>query len=252
MNRKLSVKARKGILIAIFVILALVAVYYVFWGRKQQSPVTPDASTLEIVDTERASSTEIPEESEESEEVTEPSSETETPEETLPPQTDPPGFWDDLTATETLPPQTDPPGFWDDLTATEPPVIIVPTEPATEPAPSGDTVTLNGITVTRGEQYHDKDHVALYLHTFRTLPPNYITKSEADSIRNWQSKGYYIGGDRFGNREGALPKKNGRQYYECDISYTSSSNRGTRRIVYSNDGLIYYTGDHYKTFTQLY
>ena len=55
----------------------------------------------------------------------------------------------------------------------------------------------------------------------------------------------------FGNREGNLPKEKGRQYFECDIDYVSGS-RNAKRIVYSNDGLIYYTEDHYNTFTLLY
>jgi len=60
-----------------------------------------------------------------------------------------------------------------------------------------------------------------------------------------------IGGDSFGNREGILPKKEGRKWFECDINYEGGY-RGAERIVYSNDGLIYYTNDHYKTFVQLY
>ena len=60
-----------------------------------------------------------------------------------------------------------------------------------------------------------------------------------------------IGGDRFGNREGKLPIKEGRQYYECDINYEGGY-RGSERIVYSNDGLIYYTKDHYENFVLLY
>ena len=71
-------------------------------------------------------------------------------------------------------------------------------------------------------------------------------------MNNWQSKGYYIGGDKFGNREGRLPKKSGRQYYECDIDTDGKSSRGAKRIIYSNDGLIYYTEDHYEHFTLLY
>jgi len=59
-----------------------------------------------------------------------------------------------------------------------------------------------------------------------------------------------IGGDKFGNFEELLPKKSGRQYYECDINYKGGS-RGAERIVYSNDGLIFYTKDHYKSFEQL-
>ncbi len=65
-------------------------------------------------------------------------------------------------------------------------------------------------------------------------------------------KGAAIGGDRFGNNEGQLPKKIGRQYYECDIDTNGKSSRGAKRIIYSNDGLIYYTEDHYESFTLLY
>lgn len=60
-----------------------------------------------------------------------------------------------------------------------------------------------------------------------------------------------IGGDRFGNRENRLPIKAGRVYYECDINYKGGY-RGPERLVYSNDGLIYYTGNHYDSFTLLY
>ena len=64
--------------------------------------------------------------------------------------------------------------------------------------------------------------------------------------------GCAIGGDRFGNREGILPAAQGRSYYECDIGTIGESSRGAKRLVYSDDGLIYYTEDHYETFTLLY
>ncbi len=63
--------------------------------------------------------------------------------------------------------------------------------------------------------------------------------------------GMSIGGSRFGDREGLLPDKEGRQYYECDIGY-ESGRRGAARLVYSDDGLVFYTGDHYKTFERSY
>ncbi len=106
--------------------------------------------------------------------------------------------------------------------------------------------------------YCSKDDVALYIHTYGKLPKNFITKSEAEKL-GWEggsveryAKGCAIGGDRFGNREGQLPKKNGRYYTECDIDTLGKSSRGSKRIVFSNDGLIYYTDDHYETFTLLY
>lgn len=101
--------------------------------------------------------------------------------------------------------------------------------------------------------------VALFLHNFGTLPENYITKKEAEA-RGWVSHegnlwdvadGYSIGGDRFYNREGRLPEKQGRTWFECDVNYQGGY-RGPERLVYSNDGLIYYTDDHYATFTCLY
>ena len=61
-----------------------------------------------------------------------------------------------------------------------------------------------------------------------------------------------IGGDRFGNYEGLLPEKDGRTYYECDIDTLGAETRGVKRIVYSSDGFIYYTEDHYESFELLY
>lgn len=107
--------------------------------------------------------------------------------------------------------------------------------------------------------YVSKEEVALYLHTYGHLPKNYVTKDEAEDA-GWKTEGLSleeacpgksIGGDRFGNREGRLPKAKGRTWYECDIDY-KGGRRGAKRIVYSNDGLIYYTQDHYKTFEKLY
>lgn len=106
--------------------------------------------------------------------------------------------------------------------------------------------------------YYSKKDVSLYLYTYGKLPENFITKAEAQdlgwtggSVENYK-EGAAIGGDKFGNREGLLPKKNGRQYYECDIDTNGRGSRGTRRIVFSNDGLIYYTDDHYESFVLLY
>lgn len=119
--------------------------------------------------------------------------------------------------------------------------------------------TLPGLKVDRNGTYTDKEHVAAYLHEFGCLPSNYITKKEAEDLGWVSSKGNLnkvasgksIGGDRFGNYEKQLPVKKGRQYYECDIDYKKGS-RNAKRIIYSNDGLIYYTEDHYESFTLLF
>ena len=106
--------------------------------------------------------------------------------------------------------------------------------------------------------YYSAVGVALYLVTYGELPGNFITKNEARDL-GWEGgsvqrylEGAAIGGDKFGNREGILPKADGRQYYECDIDTDGASSRGAKRIVFSNDGLIYYTEDHYESFVLLY
>ncbi len=106
--------------------------------------------------------------------------------------------------------------------------------------------------------YYTKEEVASYINCYGKLPPNFITKSEAREL-GWEGgsverylEGAAIGGDVFGNREGLLPKADGRIYYECDIDTNGKDSRGAKRIVYSNDGLIYYTDDHYESFTLLY
>jgi len=113
-------------------------------------------------------------------------------------------------------------------------------------------------TVVQGEAYTGKEEVAAYLKQFHELPPNFITKQEAmelgwDSAKGnlWEVTDHRsIGGDAFGNREGLLPKEKGRRYFECDINYQGGY-RGAERLVYSNDGLIFYISDHYSSFIQV-
>ncbi len=106
--------------------------------------------------------------------------------------------------------------------------------------------------------YTKKDDVALYIHTYGCLPQNFITKKEAQAL-GWEggslepyAPGKCIGGSYFGNYEGLLPEKKGREYTECDIDTLGKKSRGAKRIVFSNDGLIYYTEDHYESFELLY
>lgn len=124
----------------------------------------------------------------------------------------------------------------------------------TDSASSGDSQP----AIAEDGSYTSKDEVALYIHTYGHLPENYITKDEAYDL-GWKSEGTLdevapgmsIGGDYYGNYEGALPDEPGREYHECDIDYVSG-NRNAKRIVYSNDGNIYYTEDHYNSFEHLY
>ena len=114
------------------------------------------------------------------------------------------------------------------------------------------------IQVEEEGTYTDKDHVAAYLKKYGKLPSNYITKNEARKL-GWNGSrsglwdvawGKSIGGDKFGNYEEVLPVKRGRQYYECDIDFDGWK-ANAKRIVYSNDGLIFYTEDHYETFEEI-
>ena len=104
--------------------------------------------------------------------------------------------------------------------------------------------------------YTDKDEVAEYIDTYGELPDNFITKNEAKAL-GWDSSkgnlqevapGKSIGGDRFGNYEGRLPDG---KWTECDVNYHGGY-RGSERLVFSEEGAIYYTNDHYETFEQLY
>lgn len=121
-----------------------------------------------------------------------------------------------------------------------------------------DTPEETGALLDEDGSYTTKDDVALYIHQYGHLPSNFITKKEAQSL-GWQggslepyAPGKCIGGTHFGNYEGLLPEAKGRSYTECDIDTLGAKNRGAKRIVFSNDGLIYYTDDHYETFTLLY
>ncbi len=113
--------------------------------------------------------------------------------------------------------------------------------------------------IVEDESYSSKEEVAEYIYLYGHLPPNYITKKEAQELGWVASKanlwevapGMSIGGDRFGNREGLLPSAKGRKFYECDIDFDGGY-RNAKRIIFSNDGLIYYTEDHYESFELLY
>lgn len=132
------------------------------------------------------------------------------------------------------------------------------TEAELGPAVTGtETLSLGNTVLEEEGSYTSRDTVALYLMKYGTLPQNYITKAEAQAL-GWEggslleyAPGKSIGGDWFGNYEGALPEAEGRTYTECDIDTAGADERGAKRIVFSNDGLIFYTEDHYQTFTLL-
>ena len=130
--------------------------------------------------------------------------------------------------------------------------------PLSDPENTAEKSDVSAPPLSESGSYTSKEDVALYLHLYKHLPDNFITKKEAQAL-GWPggdlrsyAPGKCIGGDRFGNYEGLLPEKKGRSYQECDIDTLDADARGGKRIVYSNDGLIYYTDNHYKTFELLY
>ena len=99
--------------------------------------------------------------------------------------------------------------------------------------------------------------VVKYLKEHGELPDYYITKSEAKSLGWVPSKGNLcevapgraIGGDIWTNRQKSLPTKSGRKYFEADLNY-HCGNRNADRVVFSNDGLVFVTFDHYRSFEE--
>ena len=121
--------------------------------------------------------------------------------------------------------------------------------PEEETAPDSAAVTEDG-------EYSSPEDVAEYLHTYGHLPGNFLTKNDARDL-GWDSSkgnlwdvapGKSIGGDYFGNYEGLLPEG---RYHECDVNYAGGY-RGAERLIYGEDGSVWYTNDHYQSFTQLY
>ena len=114
-------------------------------------------------------------------------------------------------------------------------------------------------SISEDGTYTTKEEVSEYINLYGHLPSNFITKKEAKNL-GWVSSegnlnevapGMSIGGDYFGNYEGLLPEAEDRDYYECDIDFDGTY-RNEKRIVFSNDGLVYYTEDHYESFELLY
>ncbi len=132
-----------------------------------------------------------------------------------------------------------------------------------EKTTSSSSVAIKSIyeAVEESGLYTTKDSVAAYLCKFNKLPSNYVGKNEGQSLYEsktgktfekwnfnpWTTIGVMIGGDVFDNREGLLPSGG---YHEADVDY-SAKNRGTKRLIYQSDCVIYYTADHYESFDKL-
>jgi len=148
------------------------------------------------------------------------------------------------------PPSTAPPTTTTTTTTTAAPTTTTTTTTTTTAATTtAPAIDINGT-------YTTKDDVALYIHLYGELPLNFMTKKQARDL-GWEggslepvAPGMCIGGDWFGNYEGLLPED--REYTECDIDTLGKNSRGAKRIVFSDDGLIYYTEDHYESFELQY
>ncbi len=136
--------------------------------------------------------------------------------------------------------------------STASPSLTASPSPTATPSPSP------AASIEEDGTYTAPQDIADYLFTYGRLPGNFLTKKEAQAL-GWDSRynyvgdvapGMSIGGDYFGNYEQKLPTAKGRKYYECDCNYTGTR-RGAERIIFSNDGLVYYTADHYETFTEM-
>ena len=159
---------------------------------------------------------------------------------------------------EVFPPDTPTASISDVLHTTEPTEIGTAAEIELSAKPTAPPQEPTSSPVKESGEYSSRDEVALYIHLFGHLPANFITKKQAREL-GWQGGGLQdfapgcsIGGDRFGNYEGLLPQAEGRFYTECDIDTCGAPSRGAKRIVFSNDGLIFYTDDHYQSFIKLY
>ena len=111
--------------------------------------------------------------------------------------------------------------------------------------------------------YTAKDSVATYIYLFHKLPSNYVNKTEGQTLYEnetgntfsrwnfnpWTLLSVMIGGDIYYNNKNLLPS--GNSYRECDVDYHDSS-RGTKRLVYTLNGIVYYTADHYDNFAKVY
>ena len=115
--------------------------------------------------------------------------------------------------------------------------------------------------VEESSLYTTKDSVAAYLCKFDKLPNNYVGKNEGKSLYEsktgntfekwnfnpWTTIGVMIGGDSFSNDKSMLPQGS---YHEADVDY-SANNRGTKRLMYQGGCTIYYTANHYESYSEI-
>lgn len=122
-----------------------------------------------------------------------------------------------------------------------------------DPGDGSESADADRKPVKEDGEYTAAEDVAEYIHIFHKLPSNYVTEKEAKKKgwRRYESPAKYgimIGGKKYRNYEKKLPKG---EYCECDVDYSGRA-RGRNRLVYTRDGTVYHTTDHYKSFKRLY
>jgi len=103
-----------------------------------------------------------------------------------------------------------------------------------------------------------KNGADMWVYLTGQLPDYYITKEQAKALgwKSWKGNlanvapNKMLNGGIFQNSNKKLPSANGRVWYEADINYTSGYRNG-HRLLYSNDGLLFATYDHYETFVEI-
>ena len=104
---------------------------------------------------------------------------------------------------------------------------------------------------------NDTNGADYWLKHFGELPDYYISPEQLEAL-GWKTgdrpskyiQGKMLGGSIYQNRDKRLPNKIGRIWREADINYTHGR-RNFHRILWSNDGLIFVTYDHYHTFYEI-
>jgi len=140
--------------------------------------------------------------------------------------------------------------FYPSQTGVDPDDVYVYGEPVGVPS---------SVSVRKGGEYTSMEEVALYIHTYGTVPSNYVTKTKARNA-GWEASegnlwevlpGRSIGGGGWHNDEEVMPGESYDQWYECDIDYEGGY-RGAERLVYSDNGMVFYTPDHYESYCRIF
>ena len=134
---------------------------------------------------------------------------------------------------------------------------LVPTEVSSNQNDKGDSKENRNSKSTNFstniDELTNENTVVNYVKINRRLPDYYLTKGEARK-KGWVASkgnlcdvlpGRAIGGDHFSNREKTLPS--GNKYFEADVNY-NCGNRNADRIVFTKEGEVWLTKNHYKSF----